>query len=140
MSRLAWSPIVIAVLGGAVFLDGSRHLRRRRIYRGGVGVLPGVVLVLMGLCAGLVSLNIATYARLTYERPVAEVSVKALDPDPATKRYAVAVRLLDGSDRTEDCTIPGVSPTRPSRSCVPILTSIDREPRPKIGRIRPSSA
>jgi hypothetical protein len=107
MSWIVWSSVGFALLGGVLFLDGLRHLWRRRPYRGGGGVVLGILLALAGLSAALVGLNIATYARLTYERPVAEVSVRALDPDPATRRYAVAVRLLDGSARTADCTLQG---------------------------------
>jgi hypothetical protein len=106
MSWLLWCPILVVLIGLFLLVDGIRHLWRRRLYRGGGGLVGGVILALAGLCVGLVGLNMATYARLTFERPVAEVSVRAVEPQQ--KLYTVTVRRLDGDgERVTACALQG---------------------------------
>jgi hypothetical protein len=105
MNWTIWAPLLVALLGVILILDGLRHLVRRRVYRGGGGVIGGVIVALIGLGIALIGLNMATYARLSYERPVAEVTVHAVDP--ARKLYAVAVRRLDTITPAHSCELQG---------------------------------
>jgi hypothetical protein len=98
-------PLVIAVLGIIVFLFSAGHLFRGRFARGGTGLVTGGGVAIVGLTAGLIGLNLQGYQRLTYEVPLAEVSVKAVNP--AQKIYSVTVKRLDGTARIQNCTLQG---------------------------------
>jgi len=98
-------PLAIAGLGFLFFLAGAGHLLHGRAARGGIGLGAGGAVTIGGLAVGLLGLNFQSYSRLTYEAPVAEVSVHTLDS--AHKTYEVKVHRLDGSDRTTTCTLQG---------------------------------
>jgi len=102
---LVVAPLIVAVLGFLFFLGGFGHLFRGSVARGGLGLGGGGAVAIAGLAAGLVGLNIQSYSRLTYEAPVAEVSVRAMNP--ADKLFGVAVRRLDGSNAVTTCTLQG---------------------------------
>ena len=98
-------PLVVAGLGFLVFLAGTGHLLHGRAAKAGVGLGAGGAITIAGLAAGLFGLNLQSYSRLTYEAPVAEISIHA--QKPAEKLYTVAVHRLDGTDRTTNCTLQG---------------------------------
>jgi hypothetical protein len=100
-----YAPLAAAILGFLVFLAGVTHLLRGRLGRGGIGLALGGIVTIAGLAVGLVGLNLQTYARLTFEAPVAEVSVKSLYP--VEKTYSVTVKRLDGVKLTTSCIIQG---------------------------------
>ncbi len=108
-SPLDWywviAPLVVALLAGLLILRGLFHLGRARFGAAGLQGISGLVLGLGALCLGLVVLNTQTYARLSAERPVAEVTVAALHP--AMQMYRVTVRRLDGTGITTECRIQG---------------------------------
>ena len=104
-SLLIIVPLAVAGVGFLLFLAGFAHLARGRAARAGLGLGGGGIATIVGLAAGLVGLNMQSYARLTYEAPVAEVSVHAVNP--SSKSYAVTVRRLDGSDRVTTCQLQG---------------------------------
>jgi hypothetical protein len=108
-SPLAWywvaAPLAVAVLAIVLLLRALFHLANGRFGHGGLHAAGGTVLALGALCVGLVVLNTQNFARLTYERAVAEVTVAALDP--GDRRYRVTVRRLDGSDITVGCVVQG---------------------------------
>jgi len=95
----------VAVIGFLFFVAGIGHLAHGRAARGGRGLGGGGLVAMVGLAAGLVGLNIQAYSRLTFESPVAEVSVRAVNP--AQKTFAVTIHRLDGSDRVQSCTLQG---------------------------------
>jgi hypothetical protein len=99
------APLVVAVVGFLFFLGGAGHMVHGRAVKGGVGLGGGGAVTIAGLAVGLLGLNLQSYARLTYEAPVAEVSVQALYP--ATKTYSVTVRRLDGTNPVITCTLQG---------------------------------
>ena len=99
------APLVVAVIGFLFFLGGAGHLFSGRAVRGGLGLGGGGVVTIAGLAVGLFGLNLQSYSRLTYEAPVAEISIHA--QNPAAKLYTVAVHRLDGTDRTTSCTLQG---------------------------------
>ncbi len=98
-------PLAVAGVGFLLFLAGFVHLAKGRVARGGLGLGGGGIATIVGLAAGLIGLNLQSYSRLTYEAPVAEVSVQSTNP--AMKAYTVTVRRLDGSGRVESCLIQG---------------------------------
>ena len=108
-SPLAWywvvAPLAVAVLAAVLFLRALVHLGCGRLGRGATHAGGGVVLALLALCAGLIVLNTQTYARLTSERPVAEVTVAALHP--AMQTYQITIRRLDGTGLASSCTVQG---------------------------------
>lgn len=109
VTPVAWywavAPVVVAVLAALLILRGLYHLAARRVLMGSGHLSGGVLLALAALCAGLVILNTQTYARLSYERAVAEVTVAALDP--AGGLYRVTVRRLDGPRSVTGCIVRG---------------------------------
>jgi hypothetical protein len=98
-------PLVVAGLGFLFFLGGAGHLFHGRAGRAGLGLGGGGAITIAGLAAGLLGLNLQSYSRLTYEAPVAEISIHA--QNPAEKLYSVAVHRLDGTDRTTICRLQG---------------------------------
>lgn len=99
------APLVVAAVGFLVFLGGAGHLVKARFARGAFGLGGGGAVTIAGLAAGLIGLNIQAYSRLTYEVPLAEISVHAVNP--AQKIYSVTVTRLDGTNRTQNCTLQG---------------------------------
>jgi hypothetical protein len=108
-SPLNWywvvAPLAVAVLAAVLLLRATFHVARGRFRRGGLHATSGLVLGLAALCFGLIVLNTQSYARLTAERPVAEVTVAALHP--ALQLYRVTVRRLDGTGIVTSCNIQG---------------------------------
>jgi len=108
-SPLDWywvvAPLAVGVLAALLILRGLFHLARAHFGTAGLQGIGGLVLGLGALCLGLVVLNTQTYARLSAERPVAEVTVAALHP--AIQMYRVTVRRLDGTGITTECRIQG---------------------------------
>jgi hypothetical protein len=108
-SPLAWywviAPLAVAVLAFVLLMRAVFHLARGRLGQGGLHAGSGVILALAALCTGLLVMNTQTYARLTHERPVAEVTVAALHP--ALQTYRVTVRRLDETHIVTTCDIQG---------------------------------
>jgi hypothetical protein len=98
-------PLVVAGLGVIFFVSGASHMVRGRAGRATLGLGGGGVLAIVGLAAGLIGLNMQSYSRLTYEVPLAEISVHAVNP--VQKIYTVTVRRLDGTNRIQNCTLQG---------------------------------
>jgi hypothetical protein len=108
-SPIAWywviAPLVVAVLAAILLLRAIFHVARGRFAHGGLHATTGLVLALAALCVGLIVLNTQSYARLTHERPVAEVTVAALHP--ALQTYRITVRRLDETRLVTTCDIQG---------------------------------
>jgi hypothetical protein len=73
-------PGFVAVIGLAIALSGLGWMFRGRPFKGGRGVLGGGVFLGLGALVGLLGLNIQTYHRLTYERPVASIELHQKGP------------------------------------------------------------
>jgi hypothetical protein len=106
LNWILWvAPLLVAVSGLALLSSGTRHLLRGRAVRASGHLALGAPLAVIGFVVGLLGLNAQTYARLTHEGPVAQVSVRNLDP--ASARYLVTLRRLDGSNRVQTCALQG---------------------------------
>jgi hypothetical protein len=98
-------PLVAAVLGLFVLLRGFGYVFGGRPARGAGHLVVGSPLALLGLGVALVALNTQSFARLTHENDVAEVSVKSLDR--AKNTYRVTIQRLDGPQQTLSCDLQG---------------------------------
>jgi hypothetical protein len=98
-------PLVAAVLGLFVLLRGFGHVFGGRPARGAGHMIVGSPLALLGLGVALVALNTQSFARLTHESDVADVSVKRLDAARST--YRVTIKRLDGPQQTLGCDLQG---------------------------------
>jgi len=106
LNWILWvAPLLVAVSGLALLTSGIGHLLRGRAVRASGHLLFGAALAVVGFVVGLLGLNAQTYARLTHEGPVAQVSVRSLDP--ASARYLVTIRRLDGTNRVQTCELQG---------------------------------
>lgn len=73
-------PSFVAVIGLAIALSGLGWMFRGRPFKGGRGVAGGGLVLGIGALVGLLGLNIQTYHRLTYERPVATIELHQKGP------------------------------------------------------------
>jgi hypothetical protein len=73
-------PAVVALIGVVFLLNGLKLLFRGRVFSGGLGTIGGGGLMAAAAIAALLALNVQTYSRLTYERPVATIRTKQLGP------------------------------------------------------------
>lgn len=108
-SPMGWywiaAPIGVAVFGGLLLLSGIGRLLNGEPASGGVRAVLGVPFAIAGLAASLLAFNTQSFARLTHEGDVADVSVKAADP--ANKLYDVTVVRRDGPNVTIGCKLQG---------------------------------
>lgn len=108
-SSLGWYwlvlPFVVAGLGLLIFLRGFGHIFGGEGGKGVSRLIVGAPIAIIGLAFALLGVNTQTFVRLSYEAPVADVSVKAIDP--AHSLYAVTVTRLDGPKFTQTCSLQG---------------------------------
>ena len=66
--------IVVLALAEILFLFAAiRRLRRRKILGAVLNGAAALVLILLGICAALIGVNLRTYQRLSFEQPAAEL-------------------------------------------------------------------
>ena len=73
-------PGVVALLGAVRLLTSLGSLFRGRIFSGGLGTILGGGVIAAAGAAALLGMNIQTYSRLTYERPIATIQLKQIGP------------------------------------------------------------
>ncbi|AQR61249.1 hypothetical protein BZG35_06000 [Brevundimonas sp. LM2] len=73
-------PTAVAVIGALILVAGLASLFKGRFLGGLFGTAVGGILLAGALCAALLGQNVQTYSRLSYERPVASLSVRRLAP------------------------------------------------------------
>jgi hypothetical protein len=105
MGWMIFAPLAVAALGLIAFVAGIVHAVRLRPGKASVRLGGGGLLTIAGLAAGLIGLNLQGYERLTYEVPLADVSVRSVDP--ARKLFAVTVTRLDQTHFVQTCTLQG---------------------------------
>src|SRR5215217_2296842 len=74
------APTVVGLLGLVLLLKGLGALFRGRVSGGLVGGIVGSGFLAAAVIAALLALDVQTYARLTYERPVATIMTRQLGP------------------------------------------------------------
>jgi hypothetical protein len=86
--------LIIAIFGALLLILACQRLVRARFLAAGGSLLMGALLLSVAGLLFLVSLNFHTYARLTYERPVAEIVFEARGP----QRYrATLMEMPEGA-------------------------------------------
>lgn len=73
-------PTVVGVAGIVFLFSGLASIFRGRFLSGGLGTVGGGGLVAAAVIATLLALNVQTWSRLTYERPVATIRTTQLGP------------------------------------------------------------
>lgn len=73
-------PAIVGLAGVIFLLSGLAAFFRGKFLSGGLGAIGGGGLAAAAAIAALLGMNVQTYARLTYERPVATIQVKQLGP------------------------------------------------------------
>ena len=73
-------PGVVGIIGLAVVLSGLGWMFRGKPFKGGRGVFGGALVLGVASVASLLGLNIQTYNRLTFERPVATIELHQKGP------------------------------------------------------------
>jgi hypothetical protein len=87
-------PAAVGVFGLAFVLSGLGWMFRGKPFKGGRGVVTGGALLAIGSVASLLGLNVQTYNRLSYERPVATVALAAV-PGASRTYEATVIELGD---------------------------------------------
>jgi hypothetical protein len=109
VSSLGWFliaiPLAVAVVGIFMFLRGLGHVATGQGGRGVPRVVVGAPLAVIGLAFGLLGVNTQTFERLSYEAPVAMVSVKAVDP--SQQLFDVTVKRMDANFPAQVCRLQG---------------------------------
>lgn len=93
MSYLTLASALIAILGLAFAVTGIRRLFQRRFLKSIALELSAGFILLMAFSAFLLASNLYTYQRLTYEKPVAEISFQ----QQAKQDFTVEIKSLDSS-------------------------------------------
>jgi hypothetical protein len=96
MQANAWmwiAPAVLGLIGLLMFLNGVGRLFRGKLVSGPVGALSGGALLAGGAAIGLLGMNLHTYNRLSYEQPVAEISLRKT----GEQSFIATVRKADGA-------------------------------------------
>ena len=101
-------PAIVGFLGALLALNGLASFFAGRWVTGPLRLVGGAAAAWAAAAAALLGLNAQTYARLTYERPVAEITLKQLRPQyfdatlskPAADGMAADSRLypVNGDD------------------------------------------
>ena len=100
-------PAVVGVLGLLLLLYSLGQLFRGRIAGGGLGAIGGGGLMAVAAIAALTGLNVQTYARLTYERPVATLQLKQLGPQYYEATVTQPARIEGTPGQTETYLLNG---------------------------------
>jgi hypothetical protein len=79
--------LVIALFGGMLLIVACQRLLRARFVAAGSTFVMGFLLLAIAGAFFLISLNLHTYARLTFERPVAQIVFEARAP----QRYSATL-------------------------------------------------
>ncbi|HMN43356.1 MAG TPA: hypothetical protein PKE27_02215 [Povalibacter sp.] len=86
--------IVIAVFGGLLLILACQRLLRARFLAAGGSAVMGFLLLACAALFFVVSLNLHTYARLTYEQPVAEIVFESRGP----QRYRATLTRMPAGE------------------------------------------
>jgi len=88
--------IVLAIFGVILAAIGLRNLFRARLWSAGASLVTGSLFLAVAALLFLIATNLHTYARLTYEAPVAELLFEARGPQ---RFQATLSRLPEGQQQ-----------------------------------------
>jgi len=96
-------PVLFAALVGLLLVfSGIRRLWQRRIVTGTLAGTGGLCLISLSAAFMLLALNIHTYQRLTYEKPIINLAFKQLGP----QKYTVTLEYIE-KNRSEEFVLNG---------------------------------
>ena len=72
--------VVFALIGALLLFAAVRRLRRRRLFGGALTGATALVLILLSVCALVVTANLQTYQRLSLEQPAGELQLTRIGP------------------------------------------------------------
>ncbi|MGC1457632.1 MAG: hypothetical protein WA825_05095 [Steroidobacteraceae bacterium] len=72
--------VVVALAGVLLLFAAVRRLRRRRVFGGVLTGATALSLILLSVCAVLLSANLRTYQRLSFEQPAGEIQLTRTGP------------------------------------------------------------
>lgn len=98
-------PLIVVGLSAALLVSALAHFVAGRFGNGTRNTVMALILGGLGGAALLLGLNTVMYSRLTHEGVVAQITVKALDPEDS--RYTVLVKRLDSDVPVQSCAIQG---------------------------------
>lgn len=83
------APAILGFVGLLLFFVGLARVFKLKLISGGGGALVGALLMALGVAGALIGLNLHTYNRLSFERPIAEISLRQTGEQAfiATVRY-----------------------------------------------------
>ena len=91
-------PVLFAALVGLLLVfSGIQRFWQRRIVTGTLAGTSGLCLLSLAAATMLLALNIHTYQRLTYEKPIVTLAFKQLGP----QKYAVTLEYIDSNQPVE---------------------------------------
>lgn len=97
-TNLIWiAPAVLGLLGALLVIGGVVRLFRSPV-GGLIRAVSGTAFLGAGAAVGLLGLNIQTYQRLSYEQPVAEITLRQTGP----QAFVATVREADLSAKEYD--------------------------------------
>lgn len=91
MTTLTLVSALIAIVGLAFVLTSVRRAIQRRFFKAAGLGFSGLVFLLLALSSFLLASNLHTYQRLTFERPIAQVSFTQLNK----QEYRAEIKVLD---------------------------------------------
>lgn len=106
-------PALAGVVGLMLTFAGLGRLMKLRLAAGGLRFLFGIGFLGTAGIATFAGLNLQTYKRLTYERPVAQISFDAVAGDDGAYRARIllaegeAVTCFSGESVEDDCILRG---------------------------------
>lgn len=92
------APAVLGVIGLILLLTGLGRMMGGKVVTGVTRSFLGLALAAGGAAVGLAALNLHTYQRLSYERPVAVISLKQSGPQV----YVATVRVPEQDAKVYD--------------------------------------
>jgi hypothetical protein len=86
--------IVIAAFGALLFILACQRLFRGRFVSAGATMLMSVLMLVVSALMFVVAVNLQTYSRLAYERPIAQIVFESRGP----QRYRATLTRIPGGD------------------------------------------
>ena len=95
--NISFPVLFIAIIGLLLVFAGIKRFWQRRIISGGLAGTTGLCLMSLAAAVMLVALNIHTYQRLTYEKPIVTLDFHKLGP----QQFGVTLNYIDTNESAE---------------------------------------